>query len=229
MTSQAMLSAPTASTPFAASHSEALLSMPGPARKRSGSSQKSALPVRINTTSPALTLDTLPAAARFEIGGGDQVTGIERAHTALGGGIEQHAGRHDGRHLFDGVDRESFRGGNLRRGDPAVEHLSVGLMADGVDVGAAMLHADDDPGGAATHAELGGPVVVTVPAMEEIRVPGLVDRDDRHTLIARLLQIEHADRLIDQRQRSGCLVQGRADRIRSRRAQAGQAERTEGR
>ena len=63
-----------------------------------------------------------------------------------------------------------LRVGNLRSGDAAVEYLSVGLVADGVDVGAAMLHADDYAGGAAAYAQLVGPVVVTVPAMEEVGV-----------------------------------------------------------
>ena len=58
--------------------------------------------MRISTTSPGLNFDALPAAARFQIGGGDQVTGIERAHTLLGSGVEQDTGRQDRRHFFDG-------------------------------------------------------------------------------------------------------------------------------
>ena len=98
---------------------------------------------------------------------------------------------------------------DIRRRDTAVEHLGVRLVADGVDVRAAMLHADDHPGGAATHPQLIGAVVIAVPAMEEIGVARLVGGDDRHALKARLLQIEHAHLLVDQRERDGRLMEGR--------------------
>ena len=75
----------------------------------------------------------------------------------------------------------------------AVEHEGVGLVAEGVYVGAGVLPTDDDPGGAGARPGFFGPVLVFVVAVEQVNVTRLlVGRVDGHLRRARLLEIEHA-------------------------------------
>jgi hypothetical protein len=61
---------------------------------------------------------------------------------------------------FDGVLGEPAWGLDLRNGDAAAEGEGVSLVAEGVDVGAGVLAADEDAGGARARAVLLGAVVV---------------------------------------------------------------------
>ena len=156
--------------------SAALPSMPGPAKKRSGSRQKRALPVRIKTTSPGRISTPCRRQQDSRSARRHDMAGVERADAPLGGGIEEHPGRQHRRRLLDGVRGEPLPVADLRGRDAAVKHLGVRLMADGVDVRAAVLHADDHPGGAAAHAQLIGAVVVAVAAVEKVGIARLVGR-----------------------------------------------------
>jgi hypothetical protein len=81
-------------------------------------------------------------------------------------------------------------------GDAAEEFQVVRLVADGVYVGAAVLHTDEDAGGAGAGTGLPGPRLVFVVAVEQIRVAWSMGYVYRHTLEPRLLQVEDVRALL---------------------------------
>ena len=80
--------------------------------------------------------------------------------------VEQDARSDDRGYLLGAVAGEAARG--LHRavhGDATVEGEGIGLVAQGVDVGAGVLAANDDPRGPRTRPRLIGAVLVLVVAV----------------------------------------------------------------
>ncbi len=140
-----------------------------------------------------LDAHALALAARFEVGGGDDATRLQGLDAVLGGHVEENAGGHDRRYVLDAVPREAPRGLHLPDRDAATERECVGLVGEGVYVGAGVLAADKDPGRPRARARLVGAVLILVVAVQQVRVAGLlVGRVDGHRRRAWLLKVEDA-------------------------------------
>src|SRR5262249_8769447 len=142
----------------------------------------------------ALDRDALGSRAGLQIGGGDDRARRQFLETAVVRHVEEDAGGDDRGDLFDGTVRETARTDDRASVYSTVEHLRIGLVADGVDVGAAVFHADDDTGGAAAAFRLARSVTVAMAAVEEVGIPRLVRLVDRHSLEAGHLQVEDPHR-----------------------------------
>jgi hypothetical protein len=83
-------------------------------------------------------------------------------------------------------------GSSLGDGDghTTIEHERIGLVAERIDVGAAVLLADDESRSTGAGATLVRAVRVLVASVEGIEVTGPVGHVDRHVNGSRLLQVE---------------------------------------
>src|SRR5919199_2665062 len=141
-----------------------------------------------------LDAHALALAALLEVFVGDGVAGLEGFDALAGRHVEEDSRGEDRGYLFDAVPFEASGGLHTTvHLHAAVEHEAIGLVAEGVYVGAGVLGADYDPGGAGARPFLLRPVLVLVVAVQEVGVAGLHVRGmDGHPGRTRLLEVERA-------------------------------------
>jgi hypothetical protein len=138
-----------------------------------------------------LHADAGVARAAGEIVGGDRVVLGKRVHLLPPRDVEQDAACEQRRDRLGAVLRVAVGALGAIDRHAAVELQIARLVAQRVDVRAAVLHHRQDPGRSGARAVLVGPVRVAVAPVQAVVVPRLVRRVDRHPRKPGLLQIEH--------------------------------------
>jgi hypothetical protein len=109
-----------------------------------------------------------------------------------GGDVEQHASPQERPHRLRAEGGEAVAALDLVDRNAAVKRQVAGLMAQRVDVRAAVLHHRQHAGGAGARALDVGTIRIAMAAVQRVEVSGLVRGMARHPGEARLLEVEDA-------------------------------------